>query len=190
MLLAAMLLVVAACNGDDDSAADDGNKSGVTVTAGEANLVGDDGRSFSIVEVGLGADGYVVLSNFTESPASLNGLYLCQPPECVALPEVEVAAGESAVAAMGDGKGIEGEVATGLGLYLQPGDGEVGLHASEDVEDPEDIRAYIQWGSTPHDGTATAIEAGLWLDGSYVESAADATRIYRSESNEWVFETG
>ena len=36
-----------------------------------------------------------------------------------------------------------------------PDDGEVGLHASEDVE-----------------------------------SAADATRIYRSESNEWVVETG
>jgi len=160
---------------------------GVTITA-SPNFVDDDGRFFTIDEVGLGAEGYVTLRNFTGVSASLAGLYLCEAPDCAALPDIEVEAGATALMAMGEGSGLADPVATKVGLDLQPSGGEVGLYASDKTGEAGDIRAYIDWGSTPHEGTATAIEAGLWLEGSYVPSSASAARIFRSDTGAWVAE--
>jgi hypothetical protein len=44
------------------------------------------GAYFSINDVDLGPDGFVALTNFTDVPASLAGLYLCQGTQCFELP--------------------------------------------------------------------------------------------------------
>lgn len=148
------------------------------------------GSFFAINEVGLGPEGYVALTNFTDVPASLGGLYLCQGAQCFELPNVTVDPGETARVTVGDRAGRGDVIATGATLgELRSSDGEIALLASPDVEDPEAILVYFQWGSTPHALTQTAIDAGLWVEGGYGPSSQNAARLFKvEESGLWLFE--
>ena len=147
------------------------------------------GTLFAIDEVGLGPEGYVSLTNFTDQPANFGGLFLCQGAKCFELPSVEVAPGATARVAVGDGAGLEGVVATGATIgELRPSDGEIALYASRKSEDPKAILAYLEWGSTPHDNTQVAIDAGLWIKGAFAPSSTNATRIFHNEGGLWLFD--
>lgn len=191
----ALVLVVsvagslAACGGGDSGgdASQSPSVAATTVTA-SPNLVDDDGRFLTVAEVGFGGSGYVRLSNITSVPASLDGLFVCQGADCVALPDVSVDGEKSAVVAVGDGQGLDDVVVAGAALDLVAAGGEIGVYAGEDVTAAPDVRAYIEWGSTPHEGTAAAVEAGLWLEGSFVETTGESTRIVRGEDGMWISE--
>lgn len=184
----ALGLGTVAC-GDDDS--DDGESTATNTPVtieGSPRSIEDHGFFFEIEAVGLGEEGYVALKNFTDVPASTEGLYLCQPPDCVGLPDDVVAEpGEIVVIAVGSGDGLEGVVMTDAALTLTPADGEVALYASEDVDNVSDIRVYVQWGLTPHTGTEVAQEAGLWGEG-WAPSSENATRLFRNEGGLWLFD--
>lgn len=149
---------------------------------------GDATRFFEISEVGLGPNGFVTLLNYTDQDATLDGLRLCQPPACADLPDVLVPSGSVARIAVADGSGIESVVMERAGLELSPANGELALFADGELDDPDALRSYLEWGSTPHVATSVAVAAGLWREGSYAPSGADATRLYRTEANLWVFD--
>ena len=148
------------------------------------------GTYFSINEVGLGPNGFVALTNFTDVPASLAGLYLCQEDSCFELPDTVIEAGETVRVAVSNGNGIENVVAKNATLgELRSSDGEVALLASTRLNDPNEILVYFQWGSTPHKITQTAIDAGLWVKGGYGPSSENAIRLFKvPESGLWLFE--
>lgn len=148
------------------------------------------GTFFAINEVGLGPNGFVALTNFTEVPVSLEGLFLCQGSDCFQLPAVVVEAGQTARIAVGDGAGLEGVVASGATLgELRPSDGEIALVASKSSDDPSQMYNYLQWGSTPHELTALALEAGLWVENGYAPSSDTATRLFKvPETGLWLFD--
>ena len=150
----------------------------------------DVSRYFSIEEIGLGPNGYVTLLNYTDASASLDTLYLCHASRCADLPDVVVGPGEIARIAVGDGAGLEKVAMMGAGLDLPPLDGEIAVYASKDVRNSNDVRAYLEWGSTPHELTTVAIEAGLWLEGSYAPSGPNATRLWKTDGNLWVWDPG
>lgn len=162
---------------------------GDTPTPGPSAFAGDATRFFEISEVGLGPNGYVTLLNYTDQAATLDGLRLCQPPTCADLPDTVVAGGGVARVAVGDATGIESVVLERAGLQLRPAEGEVALFADGGLDDPDAIRSYLEWGSTPHAATPVAVRAGLWREGSYAPSGTDATRLYRTDANLWVFDT-
>ena len=143
-----------------------------------------------ILEVGLGPNGFIGLTNFTSVPAGLEGLYLCQGSDCFELPDRVVAPEETVRIAVGDGKGHVNVVATRATLgELRPPDGEIALYASLRTEEPGEMGDYLQWGSTPHDLTQVAVEAGLWFETSYAPSSQNATRLFRvAETGLWLFE--
>lgn len=150
-----------------------------------------DGSSFfAIKEIGLGADGYVSLTNFTDITVTLAGLYLCQGSDCFELPDAEVPPGETVRVAAGAGSELEGVVATEATIgELRSPDGEIALYSSQAYDDPKAMLVYFQWGSTPHDFTQIAIDAGLWVEGGYGPSSQNATRVFRvEESGLWLFE--
>jgi len=155
-----------------------------------SSVASDVGRYFAIEEVGLGPNGWVTLRNYTSSAASLDTLFLCQPPRCVDLPDVVIEPRDLAVVAVGDGTGFERVAMTDAELELTPSDGEVALYSTDDVSDSSRLWAYLEWGATPHAGTATAIKAGIWHEGSYAPSAAHATRLWKTEQNLWVWDPG
>jgi hypothetical protein len=148
------------------------------------------GSFFEINEVGLGPDGFVALTNFTEVEVTLEGLYMCQGEDCFALPAEVVAGGETVRIAAGDGSGLENVIATRATFgELQSADGEIAVFASDDTSNAEALLIYLQWGSTPHTLTSLAVERGLWFETSYAPSGPDATRLFRvEESGLWLWE--
>jgi len=189
-----LLLIAAACGSPDDGAeatpAVRETTGAPAATSKPAAISGTTGSFFAIYEVGLGPEGYISLLNFTDQPVSTGGLILCQGSDCFALPDVEVTAGETARVAVGNGAGLEGVIATEATLgELKPSDGEIAIYASQEYDNPKALLAYLQWGSTPHDLTGVAVEAGLWFETSYAPTSANATRLYRvEESGLWLFE--
>jgi hypothetical protein len=147
------------------------------------------GTLFSIDEVGLGTEGYITLTNFTDQPANLGGLFLCQGRTCFELPSVEVAPGSTARIARGSGTGLEAVVATEATIgELQPSDGEIALYASKELNNPKAILAYLEWGFSPHENTPVAIDAGLWIKGAFAPTSEKATRLYRTTGGLWLFD--
>lgn len=151
---------------------------------------GGAGAYFDLREIGLGPNSFVALTNFTDVSASLGGLFLCQNSDCFELPDVTVAPESTVRIAAGDGSGLENVVATGATFgELRPSDGEIALFASPDTRDPAKILNYLQWGSTPHELTDVAVEAGLWLETGFAPTSPTAVRLYRVEdSGLWLFE--
>lgn len=188
LFLGIFLLIASRCA--SQNVVDEPSATPTSVTPGPASVSAGMSSFFAVDEVGLGPNGYVALTNFTDAPTSLEGLYLCQGSDCFELPEVVVAAGETARIAVGNGAGHENVVATGATLgQLRPADGEIALLASSETDDPGQMLVYFQWGSTPHALTQTAIDAGLWVKGGYGPSSENATRLYKvPESGLWLFD--
>lgn len=194
VFLVTVAIVTTACSGTSDnesttSSVATTSDTGATSTSVRRQPAGAS-SFFAIREVGLGPDGYVSLTNFTDQAVSLAGLFLCQQPNYVELPDVVVEAGSTARIALGDGNGLENVVLTNADLgELKPSDGEIALYTSREFDDPAAMIEYLEWGSTPHGRTDVAIAAGLWPEGSFAPTAATATRLYRvEETGLWLFE--
>ncbi|HEY4668225.1 MAG TPA: hypothetical protein VIH05_00465 [Tepidiformaceae bacterium] len=177
--------------GETASATPEASSTAAPTAAGTATPHRGPGVGFyvSIEEVGLGPNGYVTIKNFTETAINIGDLYICQPPRCTRLPEAVMQPGTVGRIAVGDGAGIENVVAKNVPLQLAPSDGEVAIFGSEKVDDPAAIRAYFEWGATPHAATAVAIKAALWVEGSFAPTGERATRLYRTEANLWVWDS-
>jgi len=184
--LAALLIAfaVGACGSTTSPSGASGNPAGTPVSG-----IGGGGALFSIEEIGVGAVGYVTLKNFTDTPARLDGLTLCQGGDCFALPDAAVDAGASARIATGDGAGLSDVVATNATLgTLKPEDGEIALFGNGKLDDSANMYGYVEWGSDPHALTPLAIKAGLWMAGSFAPTSANATRLFREDTGLWLFD--
>ena len=189
MVIGSVLFVAVACTTTDASPSPEETPSSQAESSAPSSGAGDVSWFFSIEEIGLGPEGYVTLHNFTGASANLDSLFLCQSNGCADLPDVVVQPGESARIAVGDGTGLENVVMTNAKLDLAPADGEVAVYHSEDPSDPTQLRAYLQWGSTPHELTKVAVEAGLWRESGYAPSGPNGTRLWKTDANLWVWDS-
>ena len=165
MRLTSMMLVVLILFGVGCTTSGPGNVPTQAPTQAAVSRSGS-GSLFAINEVGVGSNGYVALTNFTDQPANLGGLFLCQGAKCFALPDAAVAPKTTVRVAVADGTGLDRVVATGATIgELRPSDGEVALYTSRDVKDPKAMLVDLEWGSSPLDNTQTAIDSGLWING-------------------------
>jgi len=184
VLLASLLLIMTGCSASSPSTPE------IKTPNQSVSTSANNGSLFAIDEVGLGANGYVALTNFTDQPVSMGGLFLCQGKQCFELPQVEVVPGATARVAVGEGAGLGEIVATRAAIgELRPADGELVLSSSRNVKDPKAMLVYLEWGSTPHASTQSAIDAGLWIKGSFAPSSDKATRLFRDKGGLWLFET-
>jgi hypothetical protein len=181
--IARVLLVALLVSGGCTTAASSPSPA-AEVTPGE----GDVSSYFSIEEVGLGENGYITLRNYTDVSASLDKVFLCQAQACVDLPDVVIGPGEIARVAVGDGAGLEDVVVKNAALQLTPADGEVAVYRGDDRRDPGSMRYYVQWGSTPHELTDVAITAGLSGSTTFAPSGPNATRLWKTEGGQWVWD--
>ena len=153
------------------------------------------GATFAITMISLGDLGQVVIQNVGDGPGSLGGLWLCQRPSYYEFPDVVLQPGESAAVSVGgDGLvpppgaiAIEGIAAIGS---LDPADGEVGLYQERAFDSPSAILSYVEWGTSGHGRSATAVSAGIWPDGGFVQTSADsgailATTIPATDPTHW-----
>jgi hypothetical protein len=147
------------------------------------------GALFAIDEIGVGDSGFVSLTNFTDTTGSLERLALCQGTSCAELPDVAVEPGKTVRIAVGDGSGLADVVAKEVAIgALKPLDGEVALVDSAKRDEASGILSYVEWGTDPHAMTPLAITAGLWMNGSFAPTSANATRLYRADTGLWLFD--
>lgn len=151
---------------------------------------------FVISTVGFGAGPMVVITNTGGESGSLAGHWLCQRPSYFELPDVEVGPGQSFALSLGGDVflpppgAITAEVQGNIGAIRAEG-GEIGLYEGNSFGSADAIRSYVEWGSAGHGRSGTAIEAGIWDEGGFVETTGDTPSISRSDfetigSTAWV----
>jgi hypothetical protein len=124
----------------------------------------------------------VVITNVGTESANLGGHWLCQRPSYQELPDIDIGAGESVAISLGEDAfeapagALTIDAALDLG-GISAADGEIGLYSSNSFSSAEAIVSYVEWGSTGHGRSSTAVEAGLWDDGGFVATTPDTTGI-------------
>ena len=112
-----------------------------------------------ISTVAFGDAGYIEVRNVGAGDATLDGYWLCQFP-----------AYHPISGTLGPSQAIRFPAAeTDLGA-LDSATGEVGLYRSDVFDDPSAIVAYVEWGEPGHRRSGTAVEAGVWTEGSAVDA--------------------
>jgi hypothetical protein len=204
VMTAAPLGLATGCGGSEDSSssttapaststADETTTTRVeTTTAGSSatphEATGAAQPYFSIDEIVLGPNGYVTLTNFTESSESLAGLEMCQGSSCEQLPSIMVPGSDQARIGVGNGDGVKDIAATHAKIgALKASDGEIAIYA-KNSDGERQLVSFVEWGSSPHAHTEEAINAGLWLKDSFAPTSAQAVRLYRKASGLWLFD--
>ncbi len=101
--------------------------------------------------------GTYTLRNDGGSSIDLTGYFACNRPSYIELPSQTLEPGATV------------DISTG-GLSLSADDGELGIYNSQSFSSSAAIRAYVQWGSDGHGRTGTAVDAGVWTAGEFVDS--------------------
>lgn len=189
LLLTVVLVAAAACGGDDD-AADEAPENDASPSVAVAR---DAVQTYLEIErVGVGDEAWVELGNFTDIPVEFGGLHLCQADACQELPDGVVQPGEEVYVVVSGDPDLDGPVIVDdadLG-ELRPAHGELSLFSRADFDDPEALVLFFEWGSTPHEHTDLALEAGLWVDGAFAPTTERAVELYREETGLWLFREG
>ncbi|MBT8207492.1 MAG: hypothetical protein HKN07_04600 [Acidimicrobiia bacterium] len=141
--------------------------------------------TFSIVQVTFGNRPFVVIQNVGVGAGSTVGHWLCQRPGYFELPDVVLAPGERLFVGMAHDPTAVGAAATAnaegvLGDVVVES-GEVGLYydfgARPDFGDATEIIDYVEWGDPGHGRSDTAVEAGLWPAGGFVETSEETLAL-------------
>lgn len=129
---------------------------------------------------------YVMITNVGSSPINLGSHWLCRRPAYLQLPDFELQPFDTVALGLdaeppGDLVGLTETFALGNALgAISRNDGELGLYRGAQFDDPNAIVDYVEWGSPGHGRAATAIAAGIWDEGAFVEVPEEATSIASS----------
>lgn len=155
---------------------------------------------FGITQVGFGEAAHVVIANRGNGPGTLEGMWLCQFPNCRRLPAGQLGPGESAVIGLTDASppelaGIAVTVDLGPALgAIRPQSGALALYAERAFDDPAAVVSYVEWGSGGHQRSDVAIAAGIWTEGFVpvpVEAAAITSGVFPvSGPGDWFADVG
>jgi len=151
---------------------------------------------FALTMVSLGDLGQVIVQNVGGEAASLAGHWLCQRPSYYQFPDVVLQPGETAAVSVGGDFFVPPEgaiVIEGVAEIgpFNPESGEVGLYFGSTFSDSNTILSYVEWGSSGHGRSDTAVAAQIWPDGGFVATTADsgailATSIPATDPTHWI----
>ena len=144
-----------------------------------------EGAIFEITSVSFGAP-MVVITNVGTEAGNLEGHWICQRPGYAQIPSIDVGPGESVAISLGGNVflpppgtlTIEGQLNIG---GISASDGEIGLYSSNAFDSADAMVSYVEWGSTGHGRSGTAVEAGLWDDGGFV-ATTDETALIQQDT--------
>ena len=74
-----------------------------------------------------------------------------------------------------------GEVVVVSGWNIDPTDGELGIYLRNDFDNVGAIIDYVEWGSTGHQRSSTAVDAEVWTTGAFVPAFADGQSLNFNE---------
>ncbi len=173
-LTAVFLLVVAACGGDDDAdttvatttaadtttPADTTAPPATTVSPTTTDAAGGaaEGEAAIVIDAIDFANDRIVLRNAGGEAYDLTGHWICNRPNYAELPAETLEPGGTI------------ELAASL-VGLGPDGGELGVYTARAFDDPAAMVRYVAWGAAGQGRQGTAVEAGLWSEGDFVDNA-------------------
>jgi hypothetical protein len=173
-VVVAVVVLATACGDDSgggaEPAAEDPVDSADTVDSTSSTTtaaIPEGGVSIEGVQltaVVFGAEGAVTVTNTAADEAILDGLWLCNSSDCVALAGA-VAGDESVDVAAAELGGLAAE------------GGEAALYSSDAFDSPDAMVDYVRWGAGGGRGDVAAA-AGLWPDGVTVTPTAELIELF------------
>ncbi len=171
-VLAFLALVAVSCSSGETTvtSAQQGAEPGSAPPAAEsapATVVDNSGHPLVIVAADFDA-GFVLIRNDGDADVDLSGMWLCNRPNYVPLPDQVLKPGRVAEVDAFD-------------LKLDPSSGELALYTERAFDDPAAIIRYVQWGDDAHGRTSVAVAANVWPAGDFVDN--QGKNIQASGSN-------
>jgi hypothetical protein len=111
----------------------------------------------------------IELKNLGTGTVNVSTLQLCSFPEYDALQDLAVVTGSLMLG--------PGELLVVAGHTFNISDDEMGLYTNGPFGEPANILDYVEWGSTGHVRSATAVMAGIWTTGDFVNADAGGASI-------------
>lgn len=99
----------------------------------------------------------VEIANIGSDDYDLSGHWLCNRPSYTPLPDQVISPGETVILSL-DGLSVSAE------------SGELGLYTAQAFDSSDAIVRYVEWGNSGHGRSGTAVEAGVWGDGDFVDN--------------------
>jgi len=155
ILFFAFALVAAACSSDTDDQ---------VAAESDATEEAPPAESLALAEIDF-TTGTVTIKNEGDAAVDMTGLKICQAPDYGDLPSETLEPGAT--------------VSVAAPSTIAADSGEIGIYADDNFGSAASIVSYVEWGESGHQRSTTAIEAGIWSDGEFVDSA-DATILTAS----------
>ncbi len=165
-VLAVLALVAAACgdsDGDDTTpttAAPTTEAATPETGAPEPDISDEPAEEGSVTDLAITEvvfDDHVTITNLSDAPVSVDGLWLCNRPNYLPMPTALIAPGESIDISASE-------------LPMPAGNGEVALYTSADFGDSSALIDYVTWGQGGG-RLSVAVDAGQWPAGEAVTPA-------------------
>jgi hypothetical protein len=122
---------------------------------------------FALTRIGFGLTPQVVVTNVGAGPGNIGGYWLSKGTGAFEIPRTPLAPGESI--AVGVGEVLPDVASSGLRLGdLEPAGGEMALYRTGSFDVASEIVDYVEWGSSGHNRSDVAVEAGIWPQGGVV----------------------
>jgi hypothetical protein len=108
------------------------------------------------------SSGQVEIYNDQLGAVDVSTYYLCNFPDYAQLSDLNIVCGSYLIEA--------GEYLVVDGFSLVANDGECGLYTEPSYGSSDAIISYVEWGSTAHFRSSTAVGAGIWTTGWFVDA--------------------
>jgi len=129
---------------------------GVAALGAAPTVSAQDAGTIAVTGIDLEND-TVEITNSGDTEIDINGLVLCNFPAYAPIEGADpIAPGASITVDAG-----------AHGVALADDQGEFGLYTESSFEDPNAIISYVEWGTSGHQRSSVAVEAGIW-DGGVV----------------------
>ncbi len=140
---------------------------------------------FVIGSVVFGETGTIEIGNLGPDAGDLSGYWIAIHPYYLEIPSTIIAPGKAIIVSIAEESDPELVIAAaGLLPALKSGSGEIGLYSNGGFGDPAAIVDYVEWGSTGHVRSDTAIQAGLWPEDGAIVIDGTATGLTADDRSE------
>ena len=110
----------------------------------------------------VSATNQIEIKNTGMSMVDISSYFLCDFPTYTQISNLTIESGSTMLA--------PGALVVISGWNVDEADSELGLYSSANYGSSSAIVAYVEWGSSGHQRSSVAIEAGIWTPGSFVPS--------------------
>jgi len=123
----------------------------------------------------LPSDG-VELKNLGTTAVDVSGYWLCNFPDYQSIGNLTTVCGNTMM--------MPGELLTVSGFSVPTGDAELGLYTSNSFSSSTAMIDYVEWGSTGHQRSSVAVQAGIWTAGDFLQAIPAGNSIEYSGTGE------